>query len=152
MILSLRHRHDKQREILLLFPYKMKTSIKIIHWTPRILCIMAILFISVFAADSFEQGYSIWQQLANLFMHLIPTFILIALLILTWKKELIGGILFLIIGLGTSPFIFMLNYNRNHFSINQCLEIIFIINFPFIVVGILFIISHYLKKREIILS
>jgi hypothetical protein len=41
----------------------------------------------------------------------------------------------------------MLNLNRNHFSVMQCLGIILMITFPFIVVGILFLISHYKKKK-----
>jgi hypothetical protein len=130
----------------------MKTSIKVIHWAPRILCILSILFISIFAADAFEPGHTIWQQPANLFMHLIPSFILTALLIVAWKWEFIGGIIFIVLGIGMSPFIFMINYNRNHFSIAQSLGIILMINFPFVVVGILFIVSHYMKKRSTVPS
>jgi len=126
----------------------MRPSIKFLHWTPRIICILSILFISMFAADSFEQG-TIWQQLASLSLHLIPTFILTALLIIAWKWEYLGGLLFMLIGIASSPFIFMLNNNRNHFSISQCLGIIAMINLPFVIVGILFIISHYMKKRNI---
>ena len=126
----------------------MKTSINVIHWAPRILCILSILFISIFAADALEHGTTIWQRLASLSMHLIPTFILTTLLIVAWKWEYVGGVLFIIIGIASSPFIFMINYNRNHFSIAQSLGVILAINFPFVVVGILFIISHYMKKRQ----
>jgi len=125
----------------------MKPSIKFLHWTPRIICILSILFISMFAADSFEQGNTIWQQLASLFMHLIPTFILTALLFIAWKWENLGGLLFILIGIASSPFIFMINHNRNHFSIGQSIGIIAMINLPFVVVGILFIISYYRKKK-----
>lgn len=131
---------------------KMKTSIKIIHWTPRILCILSILFVSMFAADSFESDNTFGQNLASLFMHLLPSIILTALLIVAWKWEFIGGVIFIVLGIGISPFIFMLNYNRNHFSIAQSLGIILMINFPFIVVGILFVINHHLKKRKTVLS
>jgi len=134
------------------FPYKMKPSIKFLHWTPRIICILSILFISMFAADSFESGHTIWQQLASLSLHLIPTFILTALLIIAWKWEYPGGLLFIFIGIASSPFIFMLNHNRNHFSISQSLGIIAMINLPFVIVGILFIISHYMKKRKVLSS
>ncbi|HSN49342.1 MAG TPA: hypothetical protein VLR29_11320 [Flavobacterium sp.] len=130
----------------------MKTSIKIIHWTPRILCILSILFVSMFAADSFESENTIGQNLASLFMHLLPSIILTVLLIVAWKWEFIGGVIFIVLGIGMSPFIFMLNYNRNHFSIAQSLGIILMINFPFIFVGILFVINHYLKKRKTVLS
>ena len=92
----------------------MKKSITVIHWVPRILCILAILFISMFALDSFTPGLTIWQQIGAFLIHLIPSFILVALLIVTWKWEYIGGIIFIVIGLGFSPFIFNHNYNMNH--------------------------------------
>ncbi|MBF2709678.1 hypothetical protein IR213_13935 [Flavobacterium soyangense] len=110
---------------------------------------MAILFISMFAADSFEQGNTIWQHLTSLFLHLIPTFILTALLIIAWKWENLGGLLFIFIGMASNPFIFMLNHNRNHFSIGQSIGIIALINLPFVIIGILFIISHYMLKKNI---
>ena len=125
----------------------MKTSLKVLHWIPRIICILAILFISLFASDAFAPGLTIWQQLGDFFLHLIPSFVLLGFLILAWKRELIGGIIFTVIGIVFSPFVFMLNYNRNH-SLAISLGIILLITVPFIVVGILFIISHHLKKRE----
>ena len=70
----------------------MKTSIRLIHWIPRVICILAILFISMFAADAFAPELTIWQQLGAFLMHLIPSFILLALLIVAWKWELIGGV------------------------------------------------------------
>ena len=125
---------------------KMKTTIRIFHWLPRIICILAILFVSMFAADAFAPGLTICQQLVAFFMHLIPSFVLIAALVVAWNCELVGGIVFMVIGLGLSPFVFNLNYNRNH-SVGTSLGIIAMITFPFIVVGILFLVSHFLKKR-----
>jgi len=127
----------------------MKTSIKILHWTPRIICILAILFISMFAADSFAPELTFWQQIGGFMMHLIPSFILITLLIVAWKWEYIGGIIFIVIALGLSPFVFMLNYNMNH-SVGMSLGIIMVITFPFLVVGVLFIISHFMKKKKLL--
>ena len=92
----------------------MKNSAKIFYWTPRIICIIAILFISLFALDAFSPELSFWQQISGFLMHLIPSFILLAILILAWKKEFIGGILFMIIGLGLSPIVFSHNYRMNH--------------------------------------
>jgi hypothetical protein len=132
--------------------YNMKPSIKIIHWMPRIICVLSILFISMFAADAFETGHTIWQQLVTLFMHLIPSFILTAILIIAWKWEFVGGIIFILIGLGTGPFIFMHNYKINHFNLSQCIIDVLMINFPFVIVGILFITSHNMKKKESISS
>ena len=127
----------------------MKTSsIQLFHWLPRIFCILAILFVSMFALDAFEPGLTIWQQLGAFFMHLLPSFVLLAFLVLAWKWEFAGGIIFTLIGLGLSPFIFNLNHTRNHFSVIASLGVVMMITFPFVVVGILFIISHFLKKKE----
>lgn len=127
---------------------KMKRSKSIIYWTPRIICILAILFISIFALDSFSPEKTIWQQLQAFFIHLIPTYILTAFLIIAWKWEYIGGIIFIVIGLGFSPFIFIHNYNMNQ-SIWMSLSIILMITIPFVVVGILFIWSNKINKKGI---
>lgn len=124
----------------------MNKIIKIFHWLPRIICILAILFISMFALDSFAPELTFWQQVGGFLIHLVPSFILVGILIVSWKRELIGGIIFVLIGLGLSPFIFKHNYNMNN-SVSMSLGIILMITFPFIVVGILFIINHFIKKR-----
>lgn len=124
----------------------MKLSIKIFHWLPRILCILAILFVSLFALDAFTPGHKLWQQIGDFVIHLIPSFILITVLIAAWKWEFIGGIIFTVIGVGLSPFVFNMNYHRTH-SVGVSLTIILMITIPFVVVGILFIVSHYLKKK-----
>jgi len=126
----------------------MKTSTKVIHWLPRILCILAILFISMFAIDAFDPKYTIWQQIGGFLIHLIPSYILIALLIVAWKWEVVGGIIFMLIGLGFTPFIFIHNYHMNH-SIWLTLSIVLMINMPFVIVGVLFILSHYKKNKEL---
>jgi hypothetical protein len=125
----------------------MKPSLKIIHWTPRILCILAILFVSMFALDSFSPGIPLWKQIVGFFMHMIPSFVLTIFLLVAWKWELIGGAIFIILGLGLMPFIYMMNYHMNH-SVWMSLEVILLINAPFVVVGILFILSHFLKQKN----
>ena len=124
----------------------MKKHIKVFHWLPRIICILAILFVSIFAADAFGPELTVWQQLGAFVLHLIPSFILLGFLIVAWKWEYIGGIIFIIIGLGLSPLIFIHNYKMNN-SIWMSLGVIAIITIPFAIVGILFIISHFLKKK-----
>jgi hypothetical protein len=124
----------------------MKTSLKIIHWAPRILCILAILFVSMFALDSFDPQYTLWQQLKAFSIHLIPTYILIIFLVIAWKWELAGGVILILFALGLTPFIYTHNYQMNH-SVWISLSIIMMINFPFILTGGLFIFSHFMKKR-----
>ena len=70
-----------------------KTSHKFLFRFPRIAAIVFILFISMFALDIFWNGYTFWQTVVGLFMHLIPTWILIIVLILSRRKyPLIGAI------------------------------------------------------------
>ncbi|MBT4969322.1 MAG: hypothetical protein HOM80_09975, partial [Bacteroidetes bacterium] len=99
--------------------------------------------------DAFDPELSFWQQIGGFLIHLIPSFVLLAVLIIAWKWEKIGGIIFMIIGLGISPFVFKMNYGMNE-SIWMSLGIILAITFPFVVVGVLFVLSHFLKKKNLI--
>lgn len=125
----------------------MKKSIKAFHWLPRIICILAILFISMFALDAFGPGLTIWQQIGAFLIHLIPSFILLIILIIAWKWEFIGGLIFTLIGLGFSPVIFLHNYRMNQ-SVWMSLLIILLTSIPFVIVGVLFIVSHYKEKKN----
>lgn len=129
----------------------MKNSISIFHWVPRIMCILAILFISMFALDAFTPGLTFWQQMEGFLIHLIPSFVLLAVLIVAWKWEFIGGIVFTVIGLGLSPVVYLLNLHRTQ-SVLQSLAIILIITIPFVLVGILFMVSNKIKRRRHVLE
>jgi len=126
----------------------MSKALKIIHWTPRILCIIAILFISLFASDAFGHGGGFWKELGDFIIHLIPSFILLVFLLIAWKWELIGGIVFSVIGLVMTPIVYSHNFAMNQ-NVGMSLIIIASITFPFIVIGVLFIISHYMKKKQV---
>jgi hypothetical protein len=126
----------------------MKNSRKVIHWAPRILCILAILFVSMFALDSFDPRYTLIQQLQAFFIHLVPTYILILFLVIAWKWELAGGLLLLVLAVGVAPFIYTHNYAMNH-SAWISLSVIMATVFPFILTGALFVLDYYLNKRHL---
>jgi hypothetical protein len=126
----------------------MKLSIKVLHWLPRVMCILAILFVSMFALDAFSPNLTIWQQIGAFIIHLVPSFMLLIVLLIAWKWEFVGGIIFIVMGLGLSPFVFFHNYKINH-SIWMSLGIISVITIPFVIVGILFLISHFLKRKVV---
>lgn len=125
----------------------MKTSTKVLYWTPRILCILAILFISLFALDSFDSDQTVWEHIKAFLIHLTPSFILTAILVVAWKWELIGGIIIAVVGIAFTPFIFSHNYQMNH-SLWMSTGIVLFITFPFILVGVLFILSNFLRRKE----
>lgn len=126
----------------------MKKLKPFLYWFPRILCILAILFISVFALDAFQPDLTFWQQIQGFIMHLIPSFVLLLFLLIAWKWELIGGVIFVLMGLVLSPFVYMHNYNMNG-SVWMSIGIIAMITFPFILVGILFILGHKINKNQV---
>jgi hypothetical protein len=118
---------------------------KLLPTIPRILSIIAIAFVSLFALDSFDHG-SLNEKIQAFLIHLIPSFILLIVLAIAWRKELIGGIVYILIGITLSPFIFINNYRMNN-SFLISFEIISMITFPFILSGTLFVLSHFRNKN-----
>ncbi len=125
----------------------MEKKSGLLSWIARIIIILAILFVSMFALDSFSQEKTFWQNASALLMHLIPSFVLLGILIVAWKWEKVGGTIFTITGLVLCVLVFMLNYRRNH-SFWISLSIVLMICVPFVVAGVLLIISHYRKENE----
>jgi len=121
-------------------------SVLLLHWAPRVLTILAILFVSMFSLDAFQAGIPFKQQILDWLMHMIPSFLLIIVLLIAWKWENIGGIIFLSLGLAFTPYLFWGNYSHNH-SIWLSLLIILTVTFPFILVGVLFMLSHHTKRK-----
>ena len=119
-------------------------SDKFIFWTPRILTIIFILFLAMFSLDIFEGNYGFWGTLLGLFMHNIPSLVLVAILIISWKHELVGAIIFGSLGvvaiIGT--IIMMLNIPEGS-VFNPILIITGIVT---LLVGILFFIGWKQKK------
>lgn len=111
---------------------------KILLWTPRVLCILAVLFIMMFSADCFDGGYQIKDLLICLFMHNIPALLIIAALIVAWNWPLIGGILLLLAS--CAGIIIFKGLNGNPWA--------FIFMAPFILSAGLFIFYHFIKKRQ----
>ena len=70
----------------------MKYS-KIIYWVPMVLSIIFVLFLSMLAFDVFGE-YSGWMVVLAFLIHMIPSFVLLALVILAWKYDLVGAIAF----------------------------------------------------------
>ena len=72
-----------------------KTLKNFLFWTPRFAGILFILFISLFALDIFDEQLGFWGTIVGLFMHLIPSILLTIALIIAWKWEWVGAVLFI---------------------------------------------------------
>lgn len=71
-----------------------KLSKRALYWTPRGLSIVFIVFLSMSALDVFGEGRGFWTTVLAFSVHLIPMFILTAGLILAWRWEWIGAVLY----------------------------------------------------------
>jgi len=65
----------------------------------RLLAILFIVFISLFALDAFEQGHPFWQNLLGFLIHLVPSYILIIITFFAWRWPSIGGWFFWLLAL-----------------------------------------------------
>jgi hypothetical protein len=108
---------------------------------PRVLAIVFIVYISLFALDIFSSSELFDQKLIGFLIHLIPSFILIIILIISWEKPFIGGIIFIFLGvILTSLMITFSVVHTPHPGINFVVSQILIIPLPLILIGLLFII------------
>jgi hypothetical protein len=109
---------------------------KTLYWLPRVLGIAFVVFISLFALDVFNGEDSLSYQMLAFLIHMIPSFILIALLLVAWKWQLVGGILYIIAGL-----IYLI------FTGGMPLLVYVIICGPAFLIGALFISNHFVEKK-----
>jgi len=119
---------------------------KFIYWTPRVASILFILFLAMFSLDIFGQGYSFSETVVGLLMHNIPSFILLIILLISWKYEIVGGIAFILAGLLYTAMIIM-NAIQGSFEWYM-LSWILTIAGPAFIVGILFIINWAQKRNR----
>jgi len=125
----------------------MKKKInRFVYWTPRILSIIFILFLAMFSLDVFDMKLSFWGTILGLLMHNIPVFILLIVLLISWKYEIVGGITFILAG--TLYVVRMLmTMMKNPFH-GYMLSYSLIIAGPAFLIGILFIINWFRKKNN----
>lgn len=113
-------------------------KINLLTWAARILALAYTLFISIFAMDVFSENIGFWNTVGALLLHLVPTFIVLALVGISWKKEWISGSAFVLLGL---------LYLITSWGKFDWLTYVIIAG-PLVTIGILFCTSWYLKKNS----
>lgn len=114
---------------------------KFVFWTPRILSIVFIVFLALMSSDVFEGGYGFWGTVLGLFVHNIPTLILLAVLIISWRFEIVGGIAFILAGV-----IYIALLMRNPFQWYYLAWAVQVSGIAFLI-GILFLVGWFKKKK-----
>jgi hypothetical protein len=77
----------------------MQVNHRFLFWTPRILCMVFALFLSLFALDVFQENTGIGQTIIAFLIHLIPVYLVLGALAVAWKWEWIGAVVFIALGI-----------------------------------------------------
>ena len=109
---------------------------RLVFWLPRVLAIAFAIFVSLFALDVFSDGSGFWNTALALLIHLVPAAIVVTVLLLAWKWEWIGAVLFGGLGL------FYLVTALSHPSW------VMVISGPLFLIGLLFLMSWLARSRR----
>jgi hypothetical protein len=106
-------------------------------WIARILMIGFILFLTMFSLDVFDIEATLLEQLGGFVMHSIPSLVLVAVLLVSWRNPLLGGILTLASAAALTL----------RFRIQGITELATLV-LPLVVVGILFIAAYLVTRKQ----
>jgi hypothetical protein len=115
----------------------MKLAVKICKY----LVLLLGAFIILVSFDSFDGTDSFWGMLLEFLINSLPGFVLIAVIILFWKRELVLGIIMFALAIGL---FFLFKFYRNGFE--NWLTMI-IVEVPLLTTGTLFI-AKYLNDQK----
>ena len=108
---------------------------RLLLWIPRVLGILVCVFLSVFSLDAFANGKTMIQAISDFAIHLAPALILFAVVVVSWQRPWVGGVVFTVLAVGYAY------VTRAHPSW------ILVIAGPLLAVGILFIWSWRHGRR-----
>lgn len=111
------------------------------------MAIVFILFLSIFSLDVFEPGLNAWQIIIGLLIHNIPVFILAIVLWISWKREIVGGIFFILAGILLSTVSVVRMVQSEYFTWYGTLGVALTVGGPAIIIGILFLIGWFKKIK-----
>jgi len=118
---------------------------KFIYWTPRVLSILLIVFLAIFSLDVFDGDYGFWGTVLGLLIHNIPSFILLGILIISWKYEIVGGVAFILAGISYMVFT-IVRESIEPWYMSLALSLILVV--PAFLIGILFLVGWFKKNKN----
>jgi hypothetical protein len=115
----------------------MRPTNRVLTWVPRVLGVGMALFLSIFALDAFGEG-GILQNVAGFLIHLIPSFIVLAVVMAAWRRELVGATGFIALAL----IYIVMTWGRFP------LPVYLVIAGPLALIGVLFLASWYQEHHS----
>jgi hypothetical protein len=114
-----------------------ETTKRVLYWSPRILGVAFAALISLLALDVFGEGRGFGETAVALLMHLVPTAIVVAVLAISWRWEIVGGVAFL----GLAVAYIAMAWGRFP------LDVYVVVAGPLFLTGVLFLVGWFLKVR-----
>jgi hypothetical protein len=108
----------------------------VLYWLPRVISILFAVFISLFALDVFDE-YQFPEVLWALFMHMVPTLLVVIMLAVSWRREWIGTVLCMGLALF---YLFGTNFDLD-------IVVFLLIPAPLIALSILWLLGWLQKKK-----
>ncbi|MCK5076143.1 MAG: hypothetical protein KAR38_07185, partial [Calditrichia bacterium] len=112
---------------------------RFLFWTPRIITIFFAILLSIFSLDVVVEGRGLGQVMLAILIHQIPVFLIVIALVVAWRREWVGTVLF--IGLA----LFYLIFAWGRFPLVTYLAI----SGPLFLVGVLFQLNWVYKDIEV---
>jgi len=104
-------------------------SQKILLWGPRIAGLLVAAFLALFALDAFNESSSFVAALPAFAIHLMPSLLVLAVVVIAWRFEWIGAIAFIALAILYAM------------MVRGRLDWIVAISGPLALVGVLFLVS-----------
>jgi hypothetical protein len=109
----------------------------LLFWAPRVFCLLYAVFFSLFALDAFDEAHGFWKTVLAIFIHLVPTWIVLGILALSWRWEWTSALLSGCVGV----WYVISTSGRMHWSAYV------LISGPLFLVGSLFLIDWLYRTR-----
>lgn len=73
-------------------------------WFPRMLMIAFIILFSMFSLDAFSGDAPFLNKLAGFLIHMMPSFLILLFLVVTWNRPLLAGFIFILLSIAFTLF------------------------------------------------
>ncbi len=113
----------------------MKT---LLFWTPRVLTFLFAFFIMIFSFDVFDSNAPFWNKILGFLIHSIPTFVIIFIALIAWKKPFWSALLYLVIFIAFTVV----------FKTFRRIDIFILISFPVLLIAILYYFDYWVGRKK----
>ena len=72
----------------------VKSVGKLLYLSPRVLSVVFIIFLALFSLDVFDSTSGAGNITVGLFVHNVPSIVLLIITVIAWRRELVGAVAF----------------------------------------------------------